>query len=405
VDHLVSCWLGLVKIRRIGADERLTLTFPLQAYAFDHSPQAPAEFEKFRESVPYNEGNLTLVAEADGAPVACASAIPMRQNVRGTAYPMAGIGGVATHPLARRQGHVRALMTDLLGRMRDEGHAVSALYPFRPSFYARFGYIGLPQARSVTFVPGDLGPLLGRELPGEVAFVRIRDGYDTYRALLERFLADRHGFATFPDYRAVRLRDEDGCWLATAQVGGEVIGAVTYRITGHAGELVADHLLATTPLARALLLQFFARHVDQVTRVVATVAPDELPELWEADLGTVTEARATFPENAPMARVLSVDALAGIPAGEGRVAIEVPDDPFIAGRYLLDGGGGALTVERGTAPVPVATVTTAGLSGLVYGVLDPDDVTVRGLGAIPPDAAAQLRALWPRRVPYLAVGF
>jgi hypothetical protein len=38
-------------------------------------------------------------------------------------------------------------------------------------------------------------------------------------------------------------------------------------------------------------------------------------------------------------------------------------------------------------------------------VLDPDDVTVRGLGAIPPDAAAQLRALWPRRVPYLAVGF
>jgi predicted N-acetyltransferase YhbS len=405
-----------VRIRRIGAEERPTLSLPLQAYAFDRTPMPPGDLEDLRTHARYSEGNVTLVAEVDAETVAVASAIPMRQNVRGRVYPMAGIGGVATHPLARRQGHVRALLTQLLGEARDAGHVVSALYPFRPSFYERFGYVGLPQTGTVTFSPADLAGLLTHDLPGTVRVERIKDGYDSYRALFERLLADRHGFATLPEYRAVRLRDDDGHWLATARVDDEVVGAVTYRISGHAGTLQADHLLTTGPLGRALLLGFFARHVDQVVTVEATVAPDEMPELWATDLGTVTETRARFPENAPMGRVLSLDALAGLPVGPGRVAVEVVDDPFIAGRYLLDGAGGALSVERGSSvergrasvsasSIPTATLTAAGLSGLVYGVLDPDDLVVRGLGSVPRDAARQLRTLWTGCVPYLAVGF
>ena len=83
--------------------------------------------------------------------LADASAIPMRQNIRGVVYPMAGVAGVATLPLARRRGYARALVTELLGQMREAGHAVSALYPFRPSFYQRFGDVGLPRTRTVRF--------------------------------------------------------------------------------------------------------------------------------------------------------------------------------------------------------------------------------------------------------------
>jgi hypothetical protein len=224
---------------------------------------------------------------------------------------------------------------------------------------------------------------------------------------LQRLLADRHGFATFPDSRALRERDRDEQWLATARVDGEVVGAVAYRITRHAGEIAADHLLSTGPLGRALLLRFFARHVDQSVKVTTTVAPDEMPELWATDLGTVSEIKAAFPSHAPMARVLSLDALAGTAVGPGRVAVEVTDDPFVAGSYLLDGSAGALAVTR-AAPagsVPTATLTVAGLSALVYGVLDPVEVAIRGLGRVPEDAAAQLRTMWTRRIPYLAVGF
>ncbi len=395
-----------MQIRRIGAEERVTTTFPLQAYAFEGSPMPRDEEERFRAYVPYNAGNVTLAADDGGTTLAAASAIPMRQNVRGSVFPMAGIAGVATHPLARRRGLVRTLLTQLLGEMRDSGHVVSALYPFRPSFYQRFGYASLPKSRRVSFSPAGLAALLRTDLPGEISLERVKDGYATYREFTLRLLGQWHGFSVFPDFRAHRLRDEDRHWLVVARVGGEVVGAVPYRITDHDGDLVAGVLLATGPLGRALLLRFFAGHVDQVTQVTATVTPEELPELWVTDLDTVTEARAVAPaSNAPMARVLSVDGLAGIAAGPARLAVTVVDDPFIAGRYVLDGASGKLDVSRGDGDADGVALTAAGLSALVYGVLDPEEVVIRGLGSVPPAAAADLRTLFPRRLPFLFADF
>jgi hypothetical protein len=138
---------------------------------------------------------------------------------------------------------------------------------------------------------------------------------------------------------------------------------------------------------------------------VATVQPGEIPELWATDLATVTQSAVSFPRAAaPMARVLALDLLAGAPAGPGRVTVEVIDDPFIGGRYLLDGSSGALEVTRGTRE-PEATLTAAGMSGLIYGVLDPDEVVIRGFGEVPAEAAARLRSLFPRRIPYLFASF
>jgi hypothetical protein len=395
-----------MEIRRISSEERLTQAFPLQAYAFEASPAPLEDAAKYRDHLPSQEDNLTLVAEEGGTPLAAVSAVPMRQNVRGVLHAMAGVSSVAVHPLARRRGHVRTLLTRLLGDMRDDGHPITALYPFRASFYERFGYVGMPKRRQVTFTPGGLGHLLRADLPGELTWERIGTGYDAFRAFTLRLAAERHGFAVFPDYRAERLRADDARWLITARVAGEVAGAATYRIAGQGGELTVDDLLTTTPLSRALLLQFFARHVDQVDRVVAWIAADELPELWATDLETVTESRTRIPiANAPMARVLAVPPLAGTRVGPGRVVVEVVDDPFIAGTYLLDGRGGRLEVGADESGVPRATLRAAGLSALVYGVLDPDDLPLRGFGAVPADAGTQLRALFPRAVPYFFVDF
>lgn len=401
----MSEWDGLVKIRRLSNDERPLHSFPLQEYAFEASPGPADRTEAYRSWLPYNQGNRTLAAEDNGETVAVASAIPMRQNVRGVVTPMAGIAGVATHPLARRRGHVRALLHQLLDEMRDEGNSVSALYPFRPSFYERFGFIGLIQPRTARFTPRDLDALLRIELPGEVTWQRVSAGYPEYRAFTERCLSQRHGFALFPDYRDVRLRDEDNRWLVTARRDGDIVGMVTYRIDGHAGELVCDSLLAADPLGRALLLQFFARHVDQVERVSVRVPVEEIPELWATDLAVRTEAVVTRPDaSAPMARLLSLDVLNGLPAGPGRVRVELLGDRYLAGAYVFDGTTGQLEVQPATPTTPApaaATLTAAGLSGLVYGVLDPLDVVVRGHGSVGPDAAIELRHLFPRESPYL----
>ena len=395
-----------MEIREIGAAERVPLSLPMQAYAFQATPPNAELVKALERRQRFYAGNLTLIAEEDGDPVAQADGLPMRQNVRGTVYPMAGVAGVATLPRARRRGYARALVNELLDRMRDSGHAVAALYPFRASFYQRFGFVGLPTTRTVTFPPAALAGLLRADLPGEVTLAPAADGYAAYRAVTERVLAQRHGFSVLPDFRAVELKDTGSRWIVTAWAGGAPVAATTYRITGYGGVMAADDLLAVSPLGRALLLRFFATHTDQVAQVEVRTGADELPELWATDLTTVTTAEVSFPAaGAPMARVLDLPSLAGMPVGQERVTVEVTGDRFIAGGYLLDGTSGALEVTRAAAGPAAATLTAAGLSALVYGVLDPEEIVIRGLGDIPAEPAAKLRTLFPRQVPYLYARF
>lgn len=395
-----------MEIREIGADERASVSLPVETYAFYASPASGPVRDVLERNQRFLEDDRTLVAEEDSVPLASATGIPMRQNVRGSVYPMAGVANVATLPQARRRGYARALVTGLLDRMRDSGHAVSTLYPFRPSFYERLGFTGLPATRTVTFPLEALAGLLRADLPGEVTLTSAADGYAAYQALSERVLSQRHGFAVLPGARAVRLRDSGDRWIAVARAGGEPVAALAYRISGYGGVLTAADLLAVSPLGRALLLQFLARHIGQVTQAEIWVSPDELPELWATDLAAVTRAEISFPgAPAPMARVLSLPSLAGLRAGPQAVTVEVAGDRYLAGRYLLDGRSGALEVTGAGAGPAEATLTAAGLSALVYGVLDPEDVAVRGLGDLGADPAAKLRTLFPRQVPYLSARF
>ncbi|WP_329100583.1 GNAT family N-acetyltransferase [Micromonospora sp. NBC_01699] len=112
-----------MRIRELDAEERAELSLPLQTYSFRPSPRGNGSDDQLRQLQPYLRDNLTLVVEDGGDVVAEASAIPMRQNVRGLVCPMAGIAGVASNPLHRRRGHVRTLLTELLGRMRDRSPA------------------------------------------------------------------------------------------------------------------------------------------------------------------------------------------------------------------------------------------------------------------------------------------
>lgn len=394
-----------MQIRQVTADERTDTMFPLHAYAFGSSPGSDAERDEYARRMQFHRTTVSFVAEEEGRTLAGVAALPMRQNVRGLVHDMAGVASVSTHPSARRRGFVRELLTRLLHQMREQGCTVSALYPFRPSFYGRFGFVGLPRVRTATFAPEGLSHLLTADLPGQVDHLHLRDGFDDYDALTLRLLGERHGFSVYDETRTSEFRDRPR-WVAIARAGSEVVGAVLYRIDGFGGELVAGDLLTTGPLGRALLLQHFARHVDQVARVTVTVGVDEVPELWGTDFSVHVQARVEGPEaNGPMARLLSVDALTGTPtAAQESVTVQVVDDDLTAGRYQLTGEGGRLTVETGTRE-PQATLTCAGLSALAYGVLDPVEVVTRGFGQVDGSAVDPLAALFPKRMPYLFSDF
>ncbi|MCW2143729.1 putative acetyltransferase [Actinoplanes cyaneus] len=395
--------MGGMEIRQIGVDERETTTFPLQSYAFASSPWSDDELEKYRKRLRFFETVTCLIAEEEGEALAGVVSIPMRQNVRGQVHDMAGVSGVSSHPSARRRGLVRELLTRLLRQTRDEGSTVSALYPFRPSFYARFGYVGIPRTRTVRFTPEGLSELQRRELPGSVQRLRIKDGWEAYDGLQHRLLAERHGFAVFDETRSAEFREEQ-MWVAIARVGDEVVGGVRYKIDDYGGTLLGSNLFTTGPLGRALLLQFFARHVDQVAHIEVKLGADELPELWGTDMTVTTSAVIENPlHTAAMVRVLDVPGLAGSRVGAGGITVEIAGDELIGGVWELGADDGQLTVKSGGTPS--ATLTAAGFSALAYGALDPVEVVTRGLGDLDADAISRLGALFPRRLPYLFAQF
>lgn len=162
-----------MEIRQIHDSERQARSVPIQAYAFGRSPAADVR-ERMQENQQFYAEHTTVVAEVDGVAVADASAVPMRQNVRGVIYRMAGIAGVATLPQARRRGYASALVTELLGMMRDNGYPVSTLYPFRPSFYGCLGFVGLPQTKTAVFPLSSVAWLRDAPLAGSVRWGTLK---------------------------------------------------------------------------------------------------------------------------------------------------------------------------------------------------------------------------------------
>jgi predicted acetyltransferase len=393
-----------VEIRPVEGEELLGTAFALRAYAFEPSPRPPgqqeAEEDRRRRAVRYLAGSRVLVGFDGGEPMATGTALPMTQTVRGAVRPMSAIAAVASHPAARRRGAAREVVGRLLAEGAQAGQVVSCLYPFRESFYGRLGYVGLPQLRIASLDPRVLEPLLAADLGGSVQLLPILDGYQPYRDLLAAIQPTVHGMALRGEPAAGRMREQD-VWVALARdPAGAVLAGMTYRIEAWRGELRADGVFALTVPGRYLLLQWLARHVDQVRTATLSLPPGTLVENWLYDLEATVASRTDFVT--PMARVLSVPGLAGIGCGTGQVAVRVADPtcPWNEGVFTLAGDDGALAVSPGgTADT---TLTVQGLTALVYGGYDPAELAIRGWGDPAPAVGQRLRALFPPpALPYL----
>lgn len=93
----------------------------------------------------YGGGADTLVVGEDVGParggiVAALQIHRLEQWVAGTALPMTGIATVTVSPAYRKRGLAASLLTAALRTAGSRGDVVSALYPFRASFYQHMGY-------------------------------------------------------------------------------------------------------------------------------------------------------------------------------------------------------------------------------------------------------------------------
>lgn len=127
-----------------------------------------AELPKFLSSVTDDErcrdGEFLLV-EDGGRAVGTAASLSMTMFHRGAAFPTHGVAYVGTIRTERRKatggadgvGVATVVMNETVKRGRDRGDVVTALIPFRSSYYEKFGY-GQVERQATWCVPTSLLP-------------------------------------------------------------------------------------------------------------------------------------------------------------------------------------------------------------------------------------------------------
>jgi predicted acetyltransferase len=142
-------WVGESDLDRV-AETRL------RCYA-KSATDLPTFVSRTKEDPRSKPGDF-LLAEIDGNAVGTATHISYTMWVRGSAIPCQGVAWVGAIKTMRRKGGsgapgiASAVMREIIKHARDRGDVVSALMPFRASYYEHFGY-GIVERRCDWTVP------------------------------------------------------------------------------------------------------------------------------------------------------------------------------------------------------------------------------------------------------------
>ncbi|HEX2168435.1 MAG TPA: GNAT family N-acetyltransferase [Longimicrobiales bacterium] len=379
---------------RLAAPDDIPEAGRLAAHSFPSPERTPGWWESRLREPAYGGGADTLFIGCDQHRVAAACQIhPLRQWVAGEAMPMTGVGTVAISPAHRKQGLAAELVGEALREGRERGDIVSALFPFRVSFYQRLGY-----------------GLAGEALQYQVPANTLPDSAERHRVeLLDSDHLSTEALALYSRWAACQtgqLERTPEVWLqATGEPGralfgyrshrGELEGyaVVVYRTDTQPRFLEVDELVWTTDAARRGLYGWLGSLGDQWPQIMLRALPSERLGDWlreprlphgAAPLWRLWAPSATL-MSGPMFRLLDVRA-----AFEGRriepaptiaVAIEVVDPLFEENRgswrVALDGGRSI--VERTGALDLSLRMDISTLSRIFVGALSPSAALRAGL--------------------------
>jgi predicted acetyltransferase len=133
-------------------------------YCYGHATKDLDRFRGMLKGNPRVRPGDCLLAERGGRAVGTATSISLRMWVRGGIVPCQGVAWVGTIKTARRgstganePGIATRVMHETIRLARERGQVVSALMPFRGSFYEHFGY-GIMERRHAWTVPVSVFP-------------------------------------------------------------------------------------------------------------------------------------------------------------------------------------------------------------------------------------------------------
>jgi predicted acetyltransferase len=147
-------WVGEADLDRVAETRVL---------CYAHHKQEFAEWRKYIHNQGRSGPGDYLLAERDGMAVGTATSLRMTMWVRGASMSCQGVAHVGAIKTERRKGGGRGdgvasiIMRETLRMGREREHVVSALMPWRASYYEHFGY-GLVERRAEWTIPLSVMP-------------------------------------------------------------------------------------------------------------------------------------------------------------------------------------------------------------------------------------------------------
>jgi len=142
-------WVGEADLDRVAETRVL---------CYAHCREDLANWRKYIHNQGRSRPGDYLLAERDGRALGTGTSLPLNMWIRGSAVSCQGVAHVGTIKTERRKNGVgTAVMKEALRMGREREHVLSALMPWRASYYEHFGY-GLVERRAEWTAPLSIMP-------------------------------------------------------------------------------------------------------------------------------------------------------------------------------------------------------------------------------------------------------
>lgn len=230
----------------------------------------------------------TTCAWVDGAMAATLGAFPFTMRLNGAPVPVGGVTAVGTLPGYRRQGLLRAIMSQALLTMRDRGQPLAILWASMGAIYQRFGYGLASSSVQYSFDPRFAGFRDDVPVPGRVELQgRVEDALPLVKQVYIQWATPRnlclHRSTVLWRSSTLRPRKKDAPVYAAVyrDAAGDPRGHVIYTTEEKPGSepgpdqvLTVQDFVALDPEAYRGLWDYLRRH-DLVRRVELPASEDD----------------------------------------------------------------------------------------------------------------------------------
>ncbi len=362
--------------------------------AFDKSP--PADFENLLPKLYRPDDSLMacLWALRRGGRIRAVVGIhPLTWKVGAATLPVAGIGGVSTHPDCRGQGMMQRLMTHCVGLMKEEGYPLSVLGGQRQ----RYGYFGYERCgvevelrlnkSNIRHCFGTPSKIRFEPLDGGQAerMEAVRGLHDALPVRAERSPQDFH--TVLRSWRAVPYAAvEEGELAGYAAAGLE--GDKLPEVVGRDGETAFE-------IARAWVEQGDAESVAIRVEPLAGRLLHRLGEVCEASALRGSGNWQVFDWPRVIFALLAAKAsaaLSGAPLADGRVTLGIGG----YGAVAISVVAGEVSCER-VEETPAISCDPHLAHRLLFGPLAPSQSRPLPKAAAPLESWCPLPLYWPRQ--------